>query len=124
MHFVLVSMLLVCVMHPSICRSASDYVNIITLNLSPLSSVYTIPCGCPKWRPCSQAVFTGRIGYTGDQHSPWTQVSFLGDRLCYRTVVLSVCLSCLWRWCIVAKRLDGSRCHLVRRWASAQATLC
>ena len=25
---------------------------------------------------------------------------------------------------IVAKRLDGSRCHLVRRWASAQATLC
>ena len=25
---------------------------------------------------------------------------------------------------VVAKRLDGSRCHLVRRWASAQATLC
>jgi len=25
---------------------------------------------------------------------------------------------------IVAKRLDGSRCHLARRWASAQATLC
>jgi len=25
---------------------------------------------------------------------------------------------------IVAKRLDGSRCHLVRRLASAQATLC
>ena len=24
----------------------------------------------------------------------------------------------------VAKRLGGSRCHLVRRWASAQATLC
>ena len=23
-----------------------------------------------------------------------------------------------------AKRLDGSRCHLARRWASAQATLC
>ena len=37
---------------------------------------------------------------------------FLGDRykqrfaLCYRTVSLSVCL---WRWCIVAKRFDGSR---------------
>jgi len=30
--------------------------------------------------------------------------------LCYWT---SVCLSCLWRWCIVAKRLDGSTCHLV-----------
>jgi len=49
--------------------------------------------------------------------------SFLGDvvkrfALCYRTAfcpVLSVCLSCLWRWCIVAKRLGGSRCHLVRR---------
>ena len=25
---------------------------------------------------------------------------------------------------IVAKRLDASRCHLVRRWASAYATLC
>jgi len=53
--------------------------------------------------------------------------------LCYRTIVLSVCLSCLRRWCIVAKqlppkghspnfrhmsvvakRLDGSRCHLAR----------
>jgi len=27
-------------------------------------------------------------------------------RPCYRSVV---CLSCLWRWCIVAKRLDGSK---------------
>jgi len=26
--------------------------------------------------------------------------------------------------CIEAKRLDGSRCHLVWRQASAQATLC
>jgi len=25
---------------------------------------------------------------------------------------------------IVAKRLDGSRCHLVKRQASAQTTLC
>jgi len=25
------------------------------------------------------------------------------------------CLFCLWRWCIVAKRLDGLGCHLVRR---------
>jgi len=25
---------------------------------------------------------------------------------------------------IVAKRLDGSRCYLVRRWASTLATLC
>jgi len=25
------------------------------------------------------------------------------------------CLSCLWRCCIVAKRLDGSKCHLVGR---------
>jgi len=31
---------------------------------------------------------------------------------CYWTVVLSVCLSCLWRWCTVAKRLDGSRWNL------------
>jgi len=35
----------------------------------------------------------------------------LSDRLS----VLSVTL------CIVAKRLDGSRCHLVRRWDSAKA---
>jgi len=32
--------------------------------------------------------------------------------LCYRTVV---CLSCLWRWCTVAKRLDGSRWNLACR---------
>ena len=32
--------------------------------------------------------------------------------LCYQTVVSPVCQ---WRWCIVAKRLDGSRCHLVWR---------
>jgi len=25
---------------------------------------------------------------------------------------------------VVAKRLDGSRCHLTRSWASVQATLC
>jgi len=41
---------------------------------------------------------------------------FLGDRLCYRKVrclsCLSVCLSCLWHWCIVAKRLDESRWNL------------
>ena len=46
--------------------------------------------------------------------------------LCYRTVVQSVCLSCpvlsvsymscLQRWCIVAKRLDGSRWNLARRY--------
>ena len=29
-----------------------------------------------------------------------------------------------WPMSVVAKRLDGSRCHLVRRQASAQATLC
>ena len=34
--------------------------------------------------------------------------------LCNLTVVLS-CLSCLWRWCIVAKQLDGSRWNLARR---------
>jgi len=46
---------------------------------------------------------------------------FLGEpflkrfALCYRTVVCPVCLSCLWRWCIVAKRLEGLGCHLVWR---------
>jgi len=38
--------------------------------------------------------------------------------LCYRTVVcpiLSACLSCLGRWCIVAKRLEGSRLNLTWR---------
>ena len=33
-------------------------------------------------------------------------------------------LSCLWRWCIVAKRFDGSTWNLACRWASALATLC
>jgi len=28
---------------------------------------------------------------------------------------LSVCLSCLWRWCTVAKRLHGSRWNLACR---------
>jgi len=32
----------------------------------------------------------------------------------------SVCPVCLWCLCIVAKRLDGSRCHLVQRQASAR----
>jgi len=29
--------------------------------------------------------------------------------------VLSVCLPCLWRWCTVAKRLDGSSWNLACR---------
>jgi len=29
-----------------------------------------------------------------------------------------------WSMFIVVKRLDGSRCHLVRRYVSAQTTLC
>jgi len=29
-----------------------------------------------------------------------------------------------WPMSVVAKRLEGSRCHLVQRWASAQVTLC
>jgi len=33
----------------------------------------------------------------------------LSDR-CLSCPALSVCLSCLWRWCIVAKRFDGLRC--------------
>jgi len=32
--------------------------------------------------------------------------------LCYRSVV---CPVCLWRWCIVAKRLDESRRNLACR---------
>ena len=32
--------------------------------------------------------------------------------LCYQSVVCPVCLSCLWRSCTVAKRLDGSRWNL------------
>jgi len=30
-----------------------------------------------------------------------------------RAMLLLSVLFCLWRWCIVAKRLDGSKCHLV-----------
>jgi len=52
----------------------------------------------------------------------WVRLSVFGRpfvkrfALCYRTVVClscPVCLSCLWRWCVVTKRLDESRCHLV-----------
>jgi len=32
-----------------------------------------------------------------------------------RCPVCRVCISCLQRWYIVAKRLDTTRCHLVRR---------
>jgi len=38
--------------------------------------------------------------------------------LCYRTVVLyvcPVCHVCLWRWCTVAKQLDGSKWNLTCR---------
>jgi len=37
---------------------------------------------------------------------------FLGDHLCYRTVV---CPVCLWRWCTVAKCLEESRWNLAWR---------
>jgi len=47
-----------------------------------------------------------------------------GSYLTVRPMLSDRCLSCLPRWYIVAKRLDGSWCHLVRRWASVQATLC
>jgi len=35
-------------------------------------------------------------------------------RFAYAIGRLSCVSVCLWRWCIVAKRLDGSRCHLVQ----------
>jgi len=41
-------------------------------------------------------------------------MNFWGDRL-YAIGLLSVCLFCLWRWCIVAKRLNGLGCHFVWR---------
>jgi len=50
---------------------------------------------------------------------------FLGDRLCNGSPYAIGPLSfCLWRWCIVAKRLDGSRWNLTWRYASVPATLC
>jgi len=49
----------------------------------------------------------------------WWRQSVVFRRPCSmlwdRCLVYLVCLSCLWRWCIVAKRLDGSRCHLLWR---------
>jgi len=47
----------------------------------------------------------------------WATVCKTFRPILYRTVV---CLSCLWRWCIVAKcivakRLDGSRWNLAYR---------
>jgi len=43
-----------------------------------------------------------------------------------RPVLSDCCLYVLsvWRWCILAKQLDGLGCHLVWRQASAQVTLC
>jgi len=32
-----------------------------------------------------------------------------------RPMLSDRCLSCLWHWCIVAKRLDGSRWNLAHR---------
>ena len=45
----------------------------------------------------------------------WATVTSNGFALCYRTAVLSVLSVCPKSLCIVVKRLDGSRCHLVRR---------
>jgi len=50
-----------------------------------------------------------------------THRTFLSTGFCatvckmVRPMLSDRCMSCLclWRWCIVAKRLDGSRCHLV-----------
>jgi len=47
--------------------------------------------------------------------------AFLGDRFSNSWTcaigplsVMSVCLCvCLWRWCIVVKRLNGLKCHLI-----------
>jgi len=66
-----------------------------------------------------------RMAWSGHGTRFWVTVCktvrrMLSDRC---LSVLSV-LSCLWRWCIVAKRLDESRCHLVWKKASVPATLC
>ena len=46
----------------------------------------------------------------------WATVCKKVRPIFYRTVVCLSCLPvCLWRWSIVAKRLDGSRWHLVWR---------
>jgi len=56
--------------------------------------------GCFDGSPCDRAIVRGYV-----LGRPVVK-RFV---LCYQTVVLSVCL---WRWCIVAKRLDGSRWNL------------
>jgi len=43
---------------------------------------------------------------------------------CLSLSLLSICLSCLWRWCTVEKRLDGLRWNFTCRRNSALATMC
>jgi len=65
---------------------------------------------------CSQTAILGLLWQVSVSQGlrVWATVcktvhSVLSDRC------LSVPSLCMWRWCIVAKRLDGSRCHMVRR---------
>jgi len=45
--------------------------------------------------------------------SKTVRIMLLNRRLSYPSVLY--CSVCLWRWCIVAKRLDGPRWNLARR---------
>ena len=63
-----------------------------------------------------------------DQDATWYGWRFRPTRHCVRRRPSSPPLRCtapnFRPMSVVAKRLDGSRCHLVRRLTSAQATLC
>jgi len=94
--------------------------NIRSLLAEPTVSMARLPVGCVSVSVCICVTLV---------HS--ARLNALTDRVCFwatvcKTVcpILAVCLSVVFAcWCIVAKRLDGSRCHLVQRQASAQATL-
>jgi len=72
-------------------------------------------CMCCNNRPdlFPDRTYYMRVDQAGLFGRPFVKRFALRFALSYRTVV---CLSSLWRWCIMIKRLDGLGCHLVCRY--------
>jgi len=81
------------------------------LRLSPLKTAIS------HWgsEPQSNKQFLGPPPESSTQMAPRSVWLVFGDHLQNGSHYAIEPLSVLLRWCIVAKRLNGSRCHLVRR---------
>jgi len=63
--------------YPSVLLSAKNITNTCTKCAKTLKLGTHYPCPGPWTRVSTMTpVFTGRVGYTGDQHGPWTWMSF------------------------------------------------